>query len=513
MNKIGFKNFRRFVDFEPIEFKGITFLVGRNNSGKSTVVKALLLIINYLKADKIDTLDFNENNVEDVNIVTFGRALNRKAKDNLEDAITFFLEMNGLRIQLTITSEEPNSTEIDVIDLIIEDIKSGYIFSIKPKLTSISITINPKIDEIQNQKEISILTTLKANEKELKQRIKLSDKNSEFIMMQIEELKQIKKFIKLIHQNIKIDKTSSQFILESSYNKYSKLEDILQDSINRKTSHYEFEYHVIQKERKTPKKQAEYKAFLENTSKIEKIISSIIDFQRQVENVYLGASLNKQSALFAIRDKNNALAQAIHEFNQLKITSGETAYSFVEEWMEKFDIGQDFEIDMHAGEAYEMKISSNDMVIPLADKGMGSIQAMLLILRLAVIIYKKQKYGKLYTIIIEEPELNLHPALQSKLADLFLEVYEKYSINFIVETHSEYILRRSQVIVAVNEYEISPNENPFYVHYFPKELQQMPYRLEYQEDGSFIRNFGNGFFDEASASTLELLKLKRQKKS
>jgi predicted ATPase len=118
------------------------------------------------------------------------------------------------------------------------------------------------------------------------------------------------------------------------------------------------------------------------------------------------------------------------------------------------------------------------------------------------------------TVIIEEPELNLHPALQSKLADLFLYVNQPpFNLNFIIETHSEYILRRSQVIVAINEFEVAPNENPFCVHYFPKDIQQMPYKLEYQEDGSFNRNFGDGFFDEASSSTLELLKLKRQKKA
>jgi predicted ATPase len=168
---------------------------------------------------------------------------------------------------------------------------------------------------------------------------------------------------------------------------------------------------------------------------------------------------------------------------------------------------------------------------------MGSIQAMLLIMRIACVIKKiklaeknstvtrmvddkevKQDSSNYRlidktTVIIEEPELNLHPALQSKLADLFLEVHQRFNIDFLIETHSEYILRRSQVIVAQkNQLEVSP-DIPFCVHYFPKDIHQMPYRLEYQEDGSFNRNFGDGFFDEASSSTLELLKLKRQKKA
>lgn len=42
MKKIGFKNFRRFDEFPTIDFAPITFLVGENNAGKSTVVKGIL---------------------------------------------------------------------------------------------------------------------------------------------------------------------------------------------------------------------------------------------------------------------------------------------------------------------------------------------------------------------------------------------------------------------------------------------------------------------------------------
>ena len=44
MMKIGFKNFRRFKDFPMIELGGCTFLVGPNNSGKSTLLKAMMLV-------------------------------------------------------------------------------------------------------------------------------------------------------------------------------------------------------------------------------------------------------------------------------------------------------------------------------------------------------------------------------------------------------------------------------------------------------------------------------------
>ena len=49
MKQIGFKNFRRFAKHHTIDFGNINLLVGGNNSGKSTVVKALLLITENLR--------------------------------------------------------------------------------------------------------------------------------------------------------------------------------------------------------------------------------------------------------------------------------------------------------------------------------------------------------------------------------------------------------------------------------------------------------------------------------
>jgi predicted ATPase len=514
MNKIGFQNFRRFKDFTPLEYKGITFLVGKNNSGKSTLVKALLLVNEFLRSNKVNTFSFGNSVLEDANIVTYERAKNKFAK---EDKITFNYQIDNYIIDIEITGENEKTTA-KVNNFNIFDVENRFEIDIKSEIITLS-SHNKLVNEYKNAHD-STIEKLKKQANDISIEIKRFVKNKasfDYISMQ-EELLDIKKKIKILSSTLKNYKyLKKSFTVDAHYKADKSFSDIFDDFIIEIYSRHDVKFRERASGKKTTKEFENLSGFKEEAFNIERSFKEFYKCISSNSLIYLGANSAKQSALFAIRDKNNALAQAIHEYKQLGIDkeTGSPAYLFTKKWMSKenFEIGDDIEINMHAGEAYEVKINTNNMCIPLADKGMGSVQAMLLIIRLACIIYKTGKNYIPTTVIIEEPELNLHPALQSKLADLFLECKVKFGLNFIIETHSEYILRRSQVIVAEKEFEIAPNENPFCVFYFPTETNQNPYQLEYQEDGVFDKNFGEGFFDVASLSTMRLIRLRREKKA
>lgn len=52
------------------------------------------------------------------------------------------------------------------------------------------------------------------------------------------------------------------------------------------------------------------------------------------------------------------------------------------------------------------------------------------------------------TLILEEPEIHLHPLAQSVLAELFVEASQQRGLQFLIETHSEHMFRRLQTLMA-----------------------------------------------------------------
>ena len=509
MNKIGFENFRRFTKLDPIEYKGITFLVGRNNSGKSTLVKSLLLVNDYFKSRQLKTFAFGSSILEDANIVTYGRAKNRLSNEN---AILFDLELSSHAMRIIVTGED-DKTQADVMAVSIDDHENGLQFIFTPQTKQVHINrIRVPLPQ-ENKESIDAYMSLSKEIDSLKSSLSFAGlkKSSREYLQLVDELNALEKKLELIGQHPSTiipesDEGAKGFYsYTTSYNDELWFDEIIQLLLEEVHHVHNYQYNRIQQGEEGSKEFESLRGIYEDSQIINKSFQTFVLNIKNSSIIYLGANPAKQSALFPIRDKNNALAQAIHDFYQLKIESGNEAYTFVLRWMREFEIGESFQIKLHAGEAYEVLITTGSEKIPLADKGMGSIQAMQLILRLACIFHRGKNIWNV--VVIEEPEINLHPALQSKLADLFLDVYTR-DIRLMIETHSEYIIRKSQVLVVENELANGINDNPFCVYYFPTENEQ-PYELEFLPNGRFNRNFGEGFFDEATNKTMTLLKLEK----
>jgi predicted ATPase len=77
----------------------------------------------------------------------------------------------------------------------------------------------------------------------------------------------------------------------------------------------------------------------------------------------------------------------------------------------------------------------------IADVGFGVSQ----VLPVLVLCYYVPEGSIL---LLEQPEIHLHPAVQAGLADVFAEVVKERRVQIILESHSEHLLRRLQRRVA-----------------------------------------------------------------
>ena len=208
-----------------------------------------------------------------------------------------------------------------------------------------------------------------------------------------------------------------------------------------------------------------------------------------------------------------------------------TPDSFLNDWIRRYGIGDHISIDDFHNEGLGITLKlykdENDQEGSLlADSGYGITQLFAILLNIEVAIMERKIFKVLPdnytgsipseedilksfsspTIAIEEPEIHLHPSYQSKLAEMFAEAYSKYNIHFIIETHSEYLIRKLQVMVADKECNLKSESVS--LNYVDKIGKGSSYnkQITIKEDGRLSEPFGPGFFDEAKGLVMKMMK-------
>ena len=146
------------------------------------------------------------------------------------------------------------------------------------------------------------------------------------------------------------------------------------------------------------------------------------------------------------------------DYNETRIKIEESHFEpgyFINKWLKVMDIADEIVITNVVnglGLTISTRKANENKTLLLADQGVGITQIVALLLSIESIIMKSffnhndywlsedRKYKIHYNnqlLILEEPEIHLHPKYQSLLADIFLEAYGKYKIHFIIETHAE----------------------------------------------------------------------------
>lgn len=91
---------------------------------------------------------------------------------------------------------------------------------------------------------------------------------------------------------------------------------------------------------------------------------------------------------------------------------------------------------------------------------------------------------------------------------MFIDAAETFGIQFIIETHSEYLIRKLQVQTAKEV--LKPEDTQIYYFYNPNEIpkdEKQIVPINILSDGRLNRPFGSGFLDESANLMMEIVNL------
>lgn len=553
MNAISFKNFRNFEELPLLEFgKGVTFLVGQNNAGKSTLTKACRLMAeNMPSCIKKDDPSGRYRAVIDFGKLchSFRRALrigadNQKMEFTVQTGyftITYIIDgmikdgqnTRGNVSLIKIYNQIDNCTWISdfekqhvtleyngrfLANIIHQDLfmrgELGMISEYQ-RMFNDEKELNKMFEEIKSKHPTLTITEF---------RDKLSSK--------VEKYRRYQKWVDELYKDEKLRRIN--LVKDSDHSalnpfECNELDLIWIDEEGKEVHDLQYmneymHYHRVKLALNVDDK-IKYDMLVFD---VQPLLSKIRqDYQNAISNqvVYLPAHEAPQCSEFYIGGENLDDFETIvrdfyygENFRERKL--------WVAKRMKDLRIGTGLVLQSQLGEVVGIFVKKEDgSELPLADLGRGSIQIIMLLLSIAAKMpaeyfdpnlrpklhespmdSRQQSLRYEHIIIIEEPEQNLHPALQSKLADLFLQISEYFNRRIIVETHSEYMIRRTQALIASDR--VSFEKNPFRVYYFPHE--GIPYDMVYQKSGMFENKFDEGFFDEASRQHMKVINKVRE---
>lgn len=166
----------------------------------------------------------------------------------------------------------------------------------------------------------------------------------------------------------------------------------------------------------------------------------------------------------------------------------------VNEELEKFSLGYKVEIAIfqEKNSCKESDIYALRLVDSFTQVGVSPLDVGFGISQILPIIVQSMS-TKSRTIIIEQPEVHIHPRLQTELGRLIVRSVKELSNQFIIETHSEHLMLRLQRMIR--EGELKPDDISV-VYVDRGEQGSKCFQIELDEEGDFVDEWPSGFFEE-----------------
>lgn len=227
------------------------------------------------------------------------------------------------------------------------------------------------------------------------------------------------------------------------------------------------------------------------------VVGSIADVGLKGENTAAVYDVNKSSMVPFIEPCDCASGKS----DLLKQVSLAEA---INKWLVYLGVANSINTSDRGKFGHELKIQTEgiDLQQDLTHVGVGVSQ----ILPILVLCLLSPKGS---VIILEQPELHLHPKVQTRLADFFVGL-NALGKQCIIETHSEYFINRLRYLVAKSS-DNSVSEQTM-IYFVEKEDGNSHYRPITINKYGVIEDWPKGFFDESEDIASDVLKAGMEKR-
>jgi predicted ATPase len=180
--------------------------------------------------------------------------------------------------------------------------------------------------------------------------------------------------------------------------------------------------------------------------------------------------------------------------------------AYVAKWLKEIGLIASFSVSpvSEDSQIYQVKVTrvEGGPEVLITDVGFGVSQ----ILPVIVLCFYVPEGS---TIVLEQPEIHLHPAVQAGLADVLIDATRRNKVQLIIESHSEHFLRRIQLRIA--EDGINPSEVSMYFAQNQKGGSTLK-KLDIDLFGD-IHNWPQDFFGDMIGELVRTQKAQRKKRN
>ena len=422
LTNIRLRNMKALEDTGDLNIKPLTLLIGPNSAGKSTVLQALLMI-----KQTVDSRDLRNPLAINGPWVEMG---------SFRDMIRGHKTGSSLDIDLSLTTPRPSSVLEILNSAIFPHSPVTSVKSLKRELATHTSFIEASNGHIRHQKFAFEYNWAEGD----------------------------KPVTPEPSGDIVIQKDSERYICKISaptQDDFSTLEDY---------EWYCFESKFYNAQPKNPQEDIWPILFIHGMNyEFENAFSSFH---------YLGPLRARPQRVYNVSGETpQDVGHAGERFAEVLISARSDALEAkVDEWMAKFDIAAKVTLEQMGQGFFYVNLTNPFTKVPvnLADAGFGGSQ----VIPIIVEGFFAQEDA---LILLEQPEIHLHPRAQGVLGDLLVDIANE-GRRLIVETHSEHMLGRIQTNIA----EGSIAKDDVAVYYFqPSETGTRVRELALNDNGQF----------------------------